>query len=376
MKIINISCWVVEDAHPKFPFRWRKGLQGSGDGTSLDKKPLKAIIRVDTDKNIYGSIETNNALSAFSLVERRYKNFIGLNPLMSEDLWNKMWELDRIEEIPMYHFGLLDEMVWDIKSKYSRLPIYQLVGGKKKKIKAYASTVTWETMNEYEKHIKDCMNIGFTAFKLHAWGDVKDDAKLSRNLRKWTGEDASLMFDGSAGWDYVDSLNFGKIIQDENFLWYEEPMREFELGSYTKLCEKLDIPILAAETSDGCHWNMATWIQASALDMTRASTFYKGGITGAIKIAHLSESHGMRTQIHGMGFGNAQLCAAIPNNDFYEQLVISEKQILDLEKNLHGSLAIKDGFLNVNDEPGLGYDYDWDWVEKNALNKIVLLDKK
>ncbi len=28
------------------------------------------------------------------------------------------------------------------------------------------------TLAEYERHIKHCLDIGFTAFKLHAWGDV------------------------------------------------------------------------------------------------------------------------------------------------------------------------------------------------------------
>ena len=59
-------------------------------------------------------------------------------------------------------------------------------------------------MGEYERHIKECVDEGFVAFKLHAWGDWKEDAKLCRNLRKWTGDDATLMFDGSAGWDLDD----------------------------------------------------------------------------------------------------------------------------------------------------------------------------
>ena len=104
-------------------------------------------------------------------------------------------------------------------------------------------------------------------------------------------------------------------------------MREFDLGAYRKLCESLDIPVLAAETSDGVHWNAATWIDDGALDMMRTSSFYKGGITGALKIAHLAEAHGMKAQVHGMGLANAQLCAAIPNNDYYEQLVFSTEHI-------------------------------------------------
>ena len=49
MKIKNINCWIVETDHPKYAFRWREGLQGSGDGTSIEKKPLKAIIRIDAE---------------------------------------------------------------------------------------------------------------------------------------------------------------------------------------------------------------------------------------------------------------------------------------------------------------------------------------
>ncbi|MBL8835084.1 MAG: racemase [Alphaproteobacteria bacterium] len=369
MRITDIRCWLVESNHPPYPFRWRAGLAGSGDGTPAHKRPLKAVLRMDTDEDVFGAVEVTQAPAGLpSLVERRFKALIGENPLNTEKLWHLIWEIDRIEELPMAHLGLIDQLAWDIKSKRAGLPLYQLLGGFDPEVPAYASTVTWDTMGEYERHIKHCIDVGFKAFKLHAWGDAREDAKLSRNLRKWAGPDADLMFDGSAGWDYVTSLWFGRVLQDEGFLWYEEPMREFELGSYVKLCEKLDIPILAAETSDGCHWNMASWIQAKALDMTRASSFYKGGITGAIKIAHLSDAHGMRAQVHGMGLANAQLCAAIRNNDYYEQLVMSTEQIDGLTEL--GPLAIKGGMLTVSGAPGLGHAIDWKAVERHAVARV------
>jgi len=165
------------------------------------------------------------------------------------------------------------------------------------------------------------------------------------------------MFDGSAGWDLITALQFGAVLEECGFYWYEEPMREFDLGSYRKLANDLRIPILAAETSDGVHWNAATWIEMEALDMLRVSTFYKGGITGGIKVAHLAEAHGMKAQVHGMGIGAAQLCAAIPNNDFYEQLVMSTEHIHGLRSM--PSLPIVDGFLEVPEVPGLGPEPDW-----------------
>jgi L-alanine-DL-glutamate epimerase-like enolase superfamily enzyme len=142
-------------------------------------------------------------------------------------------------------------------------------------------------------------------------------------------------------------------------------MREFDLTSYRKLADSLDIPVLAAETSDGVHWNAATWIDMAALDMVRTSSFYKGGITGAIKIAHLAESHGIKAQVHGMGLANAHLAAAIPNNDFYEQLVYSTEHIKALKKQQ--DLPIVDGFVTAPETPGLSPGIDWDRLEKTAL---------
>ena len=372
MKITGFTAWLVE-ADPGPKFIWRDGLPGSHGDIPRGTKPRSAFIRMDTDSGLYGLIEMKRGDAVVDLVNRRFHEFIGENPLLTERMWNLVWEVDRVEEIHMRSLGMLDVLCWDVKSQHAKMPIYQMLGGNDRVVPAYASTVTWPTMDEYERYIKMSRDLGFTAFKLHAWGDVKRDIELSTNLRKWVGPDADLMFDGSAGWDYVESLEFGKAIQDLGFLWYEEPMREFHLGSYTKLCEKLDIPVLAAETSDGVHWNMATWIENRALDMTRVSSFYKGGFTGSMKIAHMSESFNMRAQVHGMGYENAQLCAAISNNDYYEQLIMNEEQIRGLDKL--GPLAIVDGNLTVSDEPGVGYAADFEILDRDALLKVEVTER-
>lgn len=365
MKITDIRCYVVEDDHPAVPFRWRKGLPGSGDGTAPDRRPLAAILRMETDEGITGAIKIGDGEFVASLTRRRLKSFVGEDPLMIERLWTKMWEIDRLEETRMDHLGLVDLMLWDIKSRKAELPAYALMGGNEVRVQAYASTVTWDTIEEYERHIKECSDEGFTAFKLHAWGDWREDARLARSLRKWTGDDAILMFDGSAGWDLVTALRFGRVLEECGFHWYEEPMREFDLTSYRKLADNLDIPVLAAETSDGVHWNAATWIDMGALDMVRTSSFYKGGLTGALKIAHLAELHGMRAQVHGMGLPNAHLAAAIPNNDFYEQLVYSTDHIRGLRTR--NELPIVGGCITVPSAPGLGPEPDWASLEKTAI---------
>ncbi|WP_421725032.1 enolase C-terminal domain-like protein [Bauldia sp.] len=367
MEITGFSCWVVE--HDPMPaFAWRQGLPSTASDSPDPLRPRKAVLRMETDTGTFGATELGKGDGVADAVRRRFDRFLGADPLMTERVWHLMWETDRIEEFPVHTTAAIDLLCWDVKSKVAGMPVHQMVGGNDTVVPAYASTVTWPDLAAYERHIRLCLDMGFTAFKLHAWGDVDADIVLCRSLRRWVGPDADLMYDGSAGFDYVDALKIGRALEAEGFLWYEEPMREHHIGHYARLREKLDIPILAAETTDGAHWNMASWVEAAALDMVRVSAAFKGGITGALKIAHLGESFGMRAQVHGMGEANAQLCAAIPNNDYYEQLVINEDQIRGLGSL--GDLSVVDGQLTVRTKPGLSPDYDWDEIDRAALARI------
>jgi hypothetical protein len=74
-----------------------------------------------------------------------------------------------------------------------------------------------------------------------------------------------------------------------------------------------------------------------------------------------------------MGLENAQICAAISNNDYYEQLIMTEEQIKGLSKL--GPLAIVDGNLTVSDEPGLGYHHDWKKLDDAALTKVEVTER-
>jgi L-alanine-DL-glutamate epimerase-like enolase superfamily enzyme len=357
MKITDVKCYVVPRPGRKISYHWRKGLRIS----EAPKQVYVAYVRVDTDAGIVGHAGGRGGYRTAQLVETLLKpELVEQNPLLTERLWHRGWELHRLGG-GLESVLLIDAIAWDIKSQAAGLPLYLLGGGNDPRVPAYASTVTWDTMDEYERHIKECVDEGFFAFKLHASGDAKWDAELSRNLRRWVGDDADLMFDGSAGWDYVTSLWFGRVLEECHFLWYEEPMREYDLPSYSELCRSLDVPILGAECCEGAHWNVATWIQQRALDMVRISR-RKGGFTGAIKIAHMAESFGMRAQVHGT---DVQLSAAVPNNDYVEVLVIDSEQIKGLKDR--GPMSVVDGYMIASDEPGTGPQPDWEEIERSAV---------
>ncbi|CRK80268.1 enolase C-terminal domain-like protein [Neobacillus massiliamazoniensis] len=358
MKIIDVKAYGLH--HPvENPFKWRKGLPGSGEIRE------QGILRIITDEGIEGVAVTQRAGMTVDYVTRCFKQLlIGKNPLLKEKIWHEIWEMDRLEEFQIMFMGLVDMALWDITAKKAGMPLYHLLGGNSDRVQAYASTVTYDTTEQFLTIADYCIDRGYKAIKLHAWGDARKDAKLCQNLRKHVGNDIKLMYDGSAGFNLHDAIYLGKALEEADYYWYEEPMRESSIWNYKKLCDELSIPVLAAETSDGCHYNAADFIVNGACDMIRTGTLLKGGITGSMRIAHLADSFNMKAEIHGGDQANVHLACGISNCSFFEVLVFGTDPV-DF-----GYPVEPDGFITAPQEPGIGYIFDWNEIEKKAVYKV------
>ncbi|WP_331772825.1 racemase (plasmid) [Embleya sp. NBC_00888] len=343
MLITDVTMELVDlPAQP--PFRWRNGLPGS------EPAVVGGILRVHTDEGLVGEAHTRRGVIVADLVERRIRgDLVGRDPMMRELLWERLWELDRIEELPIYALGLVDVALWDLAGKATGQPVHRLLGSYREAIPAYASTVTFGSVEEYLDVATQCLELGYVGIKLHAWGDPKADADLCLKLRAHVGDDVPLMYDGSAGFDLADSIRLGHVLSEAGYLWYEEPMREFSVTAYSRLAEQVTVPLLVAETSDGAHMNVGDFIAAGAAGRVRTSAQYKGGITGALRIAHLADSYQLRAEVHGTGVVNAHLCMAIPNTTYYESLVYTNP--------VQREPAVgADGLVQAPTVPGIGYD--------------------
>ncbi len=347
MKITAVETEVSERPVPH-RFRWRAGLPGSGE-TNVTTK-----LTVRTDQGTDGVAYGPRGPILVDLVDRRLRGaLLGADPLLKEDLWHRVWEIDRIEELPIYALGLADIALWDLTAKLAGLPLYQVLGGYRDRIPAYASTVTFETTEEYLDVADQCLDHGFRAIKLHAWGDHRRDAKLCQDLRAHVGPDIDLMYDGSAGFDLLEAIYLGRALAEAGYLWYEEPMREFNIEAYRRLGEKVDVPLLSGETSDGAHYNIADFIARGGADLVRTSTHYKGGVTGGLRVAHLADAFNLRAEVHGGGPPNLHLACAIPNTTYYESLITANPIVVEAGIG-------RDGAISPPTVPGIGWPADVD----------------
>lgn len=347
MKITHVETYRVVVPPQKDHFHWRDGLPTSREYTTDEG----IVLRIGTDEGVDGAAFFSRAQYG-ALVEALAKNvyapeYLGTDPLMREHHFHRMWELDRLHEFPLPIFGLFDVALWDLAGRSVGLPAWKLMGGMRESLPAYASTVTFDTIDEFLDVATQSLELGYRAIKLHAWGDAKRDAELALALRAHVGPELDLMYDGSAGFDLPDAIYLGKALSEANFRWYEEPMREFSVTAYRQLAEAVDVPLLSAETSDGAYMNSADFIAAGAANFgVRVSAGLRGGITGSLRTAHLADAFRLRAEVHGGGIHAEHLCMAISNTTYYESLVTSTKVTRE-------SIVDANGLIHAPTEPGI-----------------------
>jgi L-alanine-DL-glutamate epimerase-like enolase superfamily enzyme len=154
------------------------------------------------------------------------------------------------------------------------------------------------------------------------------------------------MYDGSAGFDLPSAVYLGDALAESGYRWYEEPMSEFSVTAYRWLAERVEVPLLVGETSDGSHLNTADFIASGCATYVRTSANHRGGITGAMRIAHLADSFHLRAEVHGPTEPAVHLCMAIPNCTYYESLVTSNPVVREARVG-------PDGLVHAPTEPGI-----------------------
>ena len=91
------------------------------------------------------------------------------------------------------------------------------MGGSKESIQAYASTTSYDTLEEYKDVVEASLDQGYKSIKLHLRErDVKPNAILCEKVREWVGDDYSLTLDASGLWNLNDSIWFGRVLEELN----------------------------------------------------------------------------------------------------------------------------------------------------------------
>ena len=241
MKIEKIEVFVVgpEEKH----YTWSEDIP--------EIYQSNTILRMHTDKGIIGESAVWNAtyFEYDKYTAESLKHFlpilIGRDPLDKDSI---LYDIrPRVFPMPPGAQAAIDNCLWDIIGKQANVPIYKLLGGRRDKIKSYASTVMYESIDEYLRVIEDMKNQGFQAVKIKVGQlEIKEDLKRVKLARKILGDKIELRLDANRSWNWDQALNFLSSIKEDKIHYCEEPLRD--ITKIEKLYDETKIPLALDET--------------------------------------------------------------------------------------------------------------------------------
>ena len=352
-------------------------------------KTGSSIVRIHTDLGIIGEYPEVSQ-SALADVRAVSGYLIGKSALSREAIYNDVKR--GLRHGAILGVGIVDICLWDIAGKFYQEPLYRLLGGEKKPLKAYASTLHGDenggltTPQDFVDFAQRCLEMGYKSFKVHGWGlarynierEVENVLKLGEKFR---GKLDLLIDPACEIKNFGDALKIGYACDEAGFFWLEDPFQDGGVSQFAhrKLRQMIKTPILQTEHIRLLEQHV-DFIVADATDYVRAGAHEDGGVTGAMKIAHAAEGFGFDIELHGPGPVHRHIMSAIRNTNFFELGLVHPNLettrapfYVDYSDDLDG--IDKNGNVWASDGDGIGVELNWDWINSHKIVQEIFAEK-
>ena len=171
---------------------------------------------VETDEGITGY----GSSWAVHNIEEIAAPIIGEDPLNTERLWSKLYVpkfLGRRGNT-LWTISAIDIALWDIRSKVTKLPLYQLLGGYRESIPFYIAGGYYgpdKGIPELQKEMEQYVSWGAKAVKMKVGAlSIKEDAARVKAVREVIGEDVKLLLDANCAYRPYEAIEFSRQVEE------------------------------------------------------------------------------------------------------------------------------------------------------------------
>lgn len=318
-----------------------------------------AIVEISTDAGIrgLGTVGGGKGKLAATVVDEQFRTLlIGRNPFDIELLWEQMFRASQFygrKGAVIEVISGIDLALWDIVGKAAGQPVYNLIGGKtKEKIPVYV------TGNLTERHLQQ----GFRHVKLAVpYGPADGKAGLRKNIelvertRNLIGPDGDIMLDCYMALDVHYAIALAKAVAGLGVLWIEEPVPPDQIESYRKIKEAVPEILITGGEHEFTRYGFRDLIEAKAVDILQPDIYRAGGLSELKKIAAMASAYDLPVIPHGVGSPTYHFVMAThnaPRAEFVDIFAQGGNPIL------RGEPEPKNGYLELSDRPGFGYELD------------------
>ncbi len=267
-------------------------------------------------------------------------------------------------------FSLLD-MLGKIANKH----VGELFGGGiRKKIPIYRASGNRHTTPEEEAEIlkRIVEETGVKAVKFKVGGRMSNNKdsipgrseKLIPLARKVLGDEVTIHADSNGSYDCQKGIEIGKLMEEQNFHFYEEPCPFDHLWDTKCVADALEIPIAGGEQESSMR--RFRWMIANqAVQIVQPDLHYFGGYIRATKVARMAAEAGMPITVHMSG-GGTGFVEMLNFNSFTPNIGQYHEYKGDIEtvgQWYDPPLELKDGQINVPVGPGMGINTEPEFLK-------------
>jgi len=278
---------------------------------------------------------------------------------------------------PNFYTAAAEICMWDILGKAVNRPIYKLLGGAKGRVMAYASSQHLPNVEDYIADALSAKEQGYKGYKIHPGGGQKRTGppipayfghiEEIKTIRKAVGDDFVLAHDPVQRYNLFEALKVGRVLDDLNYAWFEDPIPTTDLEGLVELNRALDLPLHVGEFLTSIS-GFAEYIRRGALDVARLIADNVGGISGSMRVGALADAFNLECTPHNWGNPtdlavHFHLELAMPNAYWFEM----PHPATAVDRPYQAQFRIdRDGYVLAPTEPGLGYP-----IDRNPLDKLM-----
>jgi D-arabinonate dehydratase len=322
------------------------------------------IVRIHTEGGLCGegfSLGYDGSKAMVSLVDTIYRPILqGANAFHSERLWSEMYR-QSIQAgrrgAALRTMSAIDIALWDLRGKYARLPVMELLGVQSTNLRCYATGGYYRegyTDDDLVREMQGYVDQGFGAIKLKVGKyPARQDAERLGRIRKAVGDDIEILLDANGGWpDAPTAIGAMRRLEEHRPFWIEEPVRADNIIAMARIAEALDTPVATGEL-EATRWAFADLLERRAADILQPDATVVGGVGEWLKVAHMAAAFDIPIAPHYNWDIHTQLQATIPNALFIEYFMRgSDVKVFD--EVLENPIYPVDGYITPRTDPGFG----------------------
>ena len=340
---------------------------GIGSTTKRDT----IIVRVETSEGITGYGEAHPGRSPGAVVSLIHNTLapmlIGMKATDVIGVWK------RVHRMQLSSHGVgsgaslglsgIDMALWDIRGKAAKMPLYELLGGSKRRLPAYAGGISlgYQPKESLAEEAQEYVARGYKAIKLRLGDSAKADIERVLHVRKVLGDDVDILTDANTAYTLADVRRVLPVLADIKAGWLEEPFACNDFSSYREAAKITSlVPIAAGENHYG-RFEFAQLREAGAVQIWQPDLSKCGGITEGLAIAAMASAYRIPMHKHSSATGinhaaTIHFMAAIENSGYFEACVSHFNPLRDMFGTTFEIGA--DGCVEPLDKPGIGLEID------------------